>query len=137
MPNRKRATDLVASIEAELTEDYRKLATDVLDSLVNATPVNKDLTVPTRGRLKANWNVSKARRDTHYDEQLHDISGGVPKADGRAITETVELGDTVYYTNATPYGNYVNAGTHKQRPQRFVERGLANVGIRFNPLSDS
>lgn len=119
------STDLVSEVEATLAEDYRKVATKLLDNLVDATPVDT-------GRLKANWNVSKGNMDTTYDEALTDPGGSIPKENGRATTTTAQLENTIYYTNATPYGNYVNAGTDKQRPQRFVEGALNSVGLNFD-----
>lgn len=114
----------VKKFEDKFTEKskrlYQREARNLLYSLVDETPVQT-------GRLKANWRVGVGKVNTYYDKDRFSPKGSVPRREGSKIISYLNVGQPVYITNRTPYAAYVNYGTSKMEPRRFVEKALAKV----------
>lgn len=83
------ATQTSSAIKSILEQ----VASKYLNDLIQRTPVNKDLTAPTRGNLKKQWSIDNSNLFTQ-------------------ITETAN-GFYIELVNTTPYASWVEKGHRK------------------------
>lgn len=103
----------------EIEEDVKSGAKIAAQSLVNYTPVDT-------GRLVGNWQAG-INNDPPEVRLPDDPSRGYTMLYLEAAIEQFRLGDVLAYVNYTPYGVFVNDGTIKIEPRRFVERAAEDV----------
>jgi hypothetical protein len=91
-----------------------------LKALIEYTPVRT-------GRLKGNWRVGLGQPDLTFRENLKDKVGNYTLARGLTIINRAKFDERIYVTNTTPYGKWVNDGTARISPRRFVERAMSAI----------
>lgn len=104
----------------------RKIALDTYVGVVKRSPVDT-------GRFRGNWRVALNRADLTTTEEVPAESQGVTTGSSptpgerakasRAISE-YQAGDVIIISNNLPYGKFLNDGSSRQAPRRFVERTI-------------
>lgn len=110
--------DPVSFIDDVVLKDGSKLIKDIATDFNNA--LNDKSPVDT-SRFVSNWNVSLDQEDTSYSESKK-IGRGAARAQGASVIGGMKPKKlhTVYFTNVTPYGVYLNAGYSAQSPNGIV-----------------
>lgn len=98
----------------------RKLATDILTSVVERTPVDT-------GRARANWNVSLNRVDTSVSVTTIDASGQKTIYVGNAAISKWQPDDSIVIANSLPYIRRLEYGWSKQSPAGMVRVTLVQA----------
>lgn len=120
----KELDDVQKKVVRENNVKVKKLAFQVFREVIKNTPVKK-------GSLRASWSIAENEVNDHES----DYSGGKK---GEATREAVNnlskldksgnsLPDKYIVFNNKEYGSYVNDGTSKQAPKKFVEKGIAEA----------
>lgn len=83
-------------------EALENAASAYLTDVIRATPVNKDLTAPTRGNLKAQWS----KDNQNLMLKIREVSGGymIELINTTPYASWVEKGHNIYNQFGGPYG---------------------------------
>lgn len=112
-------------VPERLIEAKKKIAFDVLNSVVRKTPVDK-------GRARASWNVSVNRVDLKVEPKRKSKLGEAA-ATARATSKynkaigEVQAFDVIYLSNNLPYILALENGSSSQAPRGMVKVALAEV----------
>ncbi len=111
-------------ITADLEDDIKGGARVAAEGLNRYTPVDT-------GRLVGNWQAA-INGDPPNIRLPDDPSRSFSIVYVQAIVEQFRLGDVLAFVNFTPYAGFVNDGTAKIEPRRFVERAVDDVANYFS-----
>lgn len=114
---------------------FEDAAGDIEDDLkggarVAAIALNQYTPVDT-GRLVGNWQAG-INGDPPQVRLPDDPSRSFSVVYLEAAVEQFRLGDVLAFVNYTPYGLFVNDGTVKMEPRRFLERAVEDVSNYFS-----
>lgn len=115
--------DFALDIKSDLAEVRNKAALFGLRTLMLRTPVDT-------GRARGGWSVGINRieaTDRGAGSQNAALSEGAAKIASTKDQPYV----TLYLTNTIPYIQYLNDGTSKIRPMRFLETTFNDIRVRF------
>lgn len=101
-----------ANTMEQATQVVKKIATDVLTSVVLRTPVDT-------GRARANWQVGVGKYDRNIIE-TEDKQGSLAISKGKSAMSGTEAGDKIYVVNNLPYIQRLEEGHSQQAPQGMV-----------------
>lgn len=98
----------------DTNEIVKNAATDFNNALNDKSPVDTS-------RFVSNWNISLDQEDTSYSEGKK-LGRGAARAQGARVINGIRGNKlhTVYITNVTPYGVYLNAGYSAQSPNGIM-----------------
>ena len=106
-------------------QHVKRLAGDVLTSVVTKTPVDK-------GTARGNWRVGVNHVDHTADLNVRDPSGtGAMQIGLSVIEQGAGIGKVVYIANSLPYIQRLNDGWSQQAPANFVQISLMNVVNKY------
>ena len=109
--------------EVQATAFKKKLAFQILEGVVNMTPVDT-------GRARGNWQVTLG--DVPADGELPPNKSGTRTIQrGGAQIHQVELGESLWIHNNLPYIGVLERGHSEQAPQGMLMVTLANVESQF------
>lgn len=108
--------------EQDLSDEVKAIFVDAAQFLIDVTPVR---TGRLRGGYQAGLNRSPA-----FARPPDDKSGAVTFALINGVIQQFKLTDTLFITNYTPYGPYVNDGTSNMAGQFMIERTVNYVQAR-------
>lgn len=94
----------------------RKLASDILQGVVEGTPEDTSVTV-------GDWQVGVNSTPTGLVEQS-DPGGASALSRGNATIQTAKLGGTINIVNNQPHVDGLNAGNAVSKPSGWVERSI-------------
>ena len=106
-------------------KDIKRLAFIIFKQIIKNTPVDK-------GALRASWSIAeKAATDyiSNYEGQSKAEATKIALANMKNI-DSKDLADLYVIFNNKEYASYINNGTSKQAPKKFVEKAIAD-GIRM------
>jgi len=95
----------------------RKVAVEMLDRIVDRTPVDT-------GRARANWQTTIGNAAFSPVDKT-DKTGGSAKSAGAAVIASMNLGATVWLSNALPYTTRLEYGSSQQSPAGMVRVTVA------------
>lgn len=95
----------------------RKVCVEMLDRIVDRTPVDT-------GRARANWQTTVGSAAFSPVDKT-DPSGSSAKAAGGAVIASMNLGATVWLSNALPYAQRLEYGSSQQAPAGMVRVTVA------------
>jgi hypothetical protein len=90
----------------------KKIAIDVLSSVVNKSPVDT-------GRFRGNWQTGIGQVDSNT-ESPNDKSGASAISKASLELTGFKAGKTIYISNSLPYAQRLENGWSKQAPQGMV-----------------
>lgn len=112
-------------IQRQIERDIKKLAFIIFKQIIKNTPVDK-------GTLRASWSIAiKAAND-----YISNYKGGSASDATRIAAENVKnidsqgFADLYVIFNNQEYATYINDGSSRQAPKKFVEKAIAD-GIRM------
>lgn len=109
---------------SDIEDDVKGGARVAAQGLNRYTPVDT-------GRLVGNWQGA-INGDPPNVRLPDDPSRSFSIVFLEAVVEQFRLGDILAFVNFTPYGGFVNDGTAKIEPRRFVERAAEDVANYFS-----
>lgn len=116
--------EFVETVRAREDEVIRKLALDILSSVVRMSPV-------LTGRFRGNWQVGLNAPVTGQLQRL-DKSGAVAIASGSTMIAKARAGGVIYLSNNLPYARRLEYGWSKQAPAGMVRITLARFQTMLN-----
>lgn len=116
----------------------QKLFIQVGDAMILGTPVgdasywkNPPPKGYTGGRARGGWQASKNRAKVR-DVNRVDKTGSAPRAEGRSTVPGFKLGESLFWSNSTPYILRLAHGWSRQAPNGWVPRNLRQIANQFN-----
>lgn len=103
-------------IYVKTLDGLKKVATQVDQALVLATPRDT-------GRAANNWIPNINGPSSQYRKDAKGGTSGI-LAEGQRVIKGAKLGDSIHFTNNTPYIGPLNNGHSKQAPAGFVEKAV-------------
>ncbi len=98
----------------------KKIAFNLLDGIVNMTPVDT-------GRARGNWLVSLGSPDLSFRWDTKDSGGGSTIAAGSTKIQELQTYGAIYITNNLPYIVALEKGRSGQAPVGMVQVSLDRV----------
>lgn len=95
--------NFMAQIEKDLCDHQKKIATDALRGVIEASPVDT-------GAFKGNHRLSINSRDMRFDANSSDKTGSSTLAKGLSTLSQLVPFSTVYIQNNAPYGPALEYG---------------------------
>ena len=83
-----------------------------------------------KGVLAANWQVVTSPSRAGFNPGASNKTRQ-PNASSIVALQVVDGKKTFYIINKTPYASYVNNGTKRIRPYRFVERAILQTQLEL------
>jgi hypothetical protein len=113
-------------VEKNANKIVQKAATAAIETLVEATPVD-------RGDAVSNWRAGKnyapvGRIPAHVPGRkgsTAEANQEVSLREAQTVINARKTGDTIYLVNNVPYIGRLNSGWSSQAPAGFIERGVA------------
>lgn len=96
-------TDFIKEIESDLCDLQKKIATDALRGVIEASPVDS-------GAFKGNHRLSINAIDEGFDPNLKDASGANALAKGLSVLSSLVPYSVIYIQNNAPYGPALEYG---------------------------
>ena len=130
----------IKEVEQALVRVVSNTTYDIADELVKITPIGDDELFanlyaarykrtgwePEAGMLMANWNIKVNDPSVEFDSSPRDKEGQRPIEESYDAAASYDLGDTLYFSNATPYNHMVDGNEDGGIPAQ-VERVIPNI----------
>lgn len=133
----------IGDLKNLMDEEIQAVKDWVNELTVNATlQLVKDLTYTftpvDTSTLLSNWTISLGTDNNQFIAAHVLGEKGSTREDSASIAYDLtvydlknrEYGETIYLSNNTPYINYVNDGTERIEPRKFVEAALALFEVK-------
>ena len=119
-----RPTDFALQVLKDGDDHLRKVAGDMLQGVVMASPVDT-------GAFRGNHRVSVGGADNGYNESSHDKGGNQSIAKGQAEILKAKIGSTVYIQNNLPYALRLENGYSQQAPTGIYALTFLSVASKY------
>ena len=111
------------NIKASAERKVRGTLLGIFGRTIRRTPVDT-------GRLRNNWHTELNKQASGRIRKKN-RSGGNSISNALDKTKSIQIGDTVYFSNNMPYAYVIEHGTSTKAPQGMLRVSVAEAGLEL------